>query len=147
VSFGEIDQWKPNLFRGVDEFVSVISIFFALFYMSSPKEICVIWTYLCSVRIGTGKTRLPLCVKMKTLRLVSWNRMAYWEWRTPLWSLCTTTEYTIYSLVHKYVLRTSQNTQCVSIRKTNRWALCKAVIAVCCKSRMININALCEQRF
>ena len=29
-------------------------------------------------------------------------------------------EHIIYSLVHKYVLRTPQNMQCVSIRKTNR---------------------------
>jgi len=56
-------------------------------------------------------------------------------------------EHIIYSLVHKYVLRTPQNMQCVSIRKTNRWVLCRAIIAVCCKSRMIITNALCEQRF
>jgi len=48
---------------GVNEFV--ISIFVDLFYMSSPKDICMIWAFLCFVRIGTGKTKLPLCVKIK----------------------------------------------------------------------------------
>jgi hypothetical protein len=54
-------------------------------------------------------------------------------------------EYTICSLVYKYVLRASHNAQCVSIRKTSRGVLCTERIAVCYKSRVININALCRR--